>query len=265
MCAGRILVVAHVFYPQHWAELMSCIASVGPQADVVVTYVDEASVAEARRDLPGATFLPCENRGFDVWPFLCAVQSVDLTRYDLVVKLHTKRDIDPKLRFRFNRRHFDGPSWRNRLLAFCRTPEAWSRSLRQFDDPSVGMVAGGEVIVRRRDVTRADALAAFDAAWREVSALGGRPVDPTRARFVAGTMFAVRSDVLRFLLRQGFSSERFVPSAHVRVDDLEYAHVVERSFGLAVAASGCRIAAFDGLSPFRRLLSRLGLRSAVLA
>jgi len=252
----KVLVVAHVFYPEHWKELLACIHNLGPAADVLVTFVDEAAVAEARRDLPHARFLLCENRGFDVWPFLRAVQEAGLAKYDLVVKLHTKRDIDPKLRFRFNKLRFDGPAWRERLLAFCRTPEAWRRTLRRFEDPSVGMVAERDVIVRRRDVTRADAVLAFDAALREVFALGGCPVSARGGQFVAGTMFAVRSDVLRFLLAHGFRSEEFVPSAHVKVEDLEYAHVVERMFGLAVSACGQRVVAFNGSLFWRRLLKR---------
>jgi len=252
--ALKILVVAHVFYPEHWKELLACIRTVGPTADVIVTYADEAAVAAARGDLPTATFLPCENRGFDVWPFLYALQKADLAKYDLVVKLHTKRDIDPKLRFRFNRLRFDGPAWRNRLLAFCRTPEAWRRTLRRFAEPSVGMVAERDVIVRRRDVTRADAVQAYDAALREVSTLGGRTVSARSGQFVAGTMFAVRSDVLRFLLCRGFGPEAFAPSAHVTVEDLEYAHVVERMFGLAVSACGLKVVAFNGVLFWHRLL-----------
>ena len=82
------LVIVHVYYPQFWPELRDCIRNVGA-CDVVVTYVDEASVAEARRDFPNARFVLCENRGYDIWPFVTALKAVDLAAYDLVAKLHT--------------------------------------------------------------------------------------------------------------------------------------------------------------------------------
>ena len=69
----RTLVVIHLYYPQLWKELLECVWSIDGEKDVLVTYGDESAVAEARRDLPEARFIRCENRGFDVWPFLFAL------------------------------------------------------------------------------------------------------------------------------------------------------------------------------------------------
>jgi len=250
----RTLVVAHVYYPQFWEELRDCIGNVGTEADVIVTYVDEASVVAARRDLPQATFLLCENRGFDIWPFLKALATVDLDRYRCVVKLHTKRDIVQDREWVFNHCRFNGAAWRNHLLAFCRTPEAWRRTSVRLSEPGVGMVADRHVIVRRRDFPWEEVRQCFDDAVGEVRTIDGCGAFDSRvAQYVSGTMFASRVEPLRFLLRRGFSAALFDTSGHERDGHILYAHRVENMFGLAVSAVGLRIEAFNGSLWWRRL------------
>lgn len=241
------LVVVHVFYRELWPELLACISNLGPDCEVVVTYVDEAAVSQARRDLPAARFVSCENRGFDVWPFLSVLREIDLDRYDAVIKLHTKRNIDFGFDFKFNGCHFSGPAWRERLLSFCRTAKAWQCTLRLLARPDVGMVAERHVIVARRHVPWAHAERAFDLAYAELPSLGGAyDVSVARGRYVAGTMFAVKTEPLRLLLRRDFTADLFPVSVHAQPSDCQYAHVVERLMGLVVGACGLRIAAFNG-------------------
>lgn len=241
----KTAVIAHVFYPEMWPELAECIRNIGGKRDVIVTYVDPSSVVAARRDFSEARFVECENRGFDVWPFIKALAELRPSDYDAIVKLHTKRDINLGFDCRFNGCDFNGPNWRNRLLAFCRTPDAWRRTCATLSRRGVGMVADADLIVRRRDVPRDDSKTAFDSAFSEMTSLGGLPLDRSRAQFVAGTMFAARPKPLEFLLKRGFEASQFAPSAHVNVDDMEYAHIVERLLGFAVQACGLRIEAFD--------------------
>lgn len=240
-----------------WPELAECIRSIDGERDVSVTYVEPSAVEEARREFPEARFVECENRGFDVWPFLKALGCLRLEDYDAVVKLHTKRDINFDFDCRFNGCDFNGPNWRNRLLAFCRTPDAWRRTCATLSRRGVGMVADADLIVRRRDVPRDDSKTAFDRAFSEMASFGGQPLDRSRAQFVAGTMFAVRPEPLTLLMKRGFDVGMFAPSAHVKVNDMEYAHVVERLFGFAVQACGFRIEAFDRSLAWHRLVKRL--------
>ena len=250
----RVLVIAHVFYPQFWPELASCIRNITDQRDVVVTFVDEASVVEARRDFPEAKFLKCENRGFDIWPFICALRTIDLGGYDAVVKLHTKRDIVRDHDWSFNNCRFNGPAWRNHLLSFCRTREAWERTARRLSEPGVGMVADRHVVVRRRDFPWKEVRTCFDDAVTEIRTIPGcLPFDEGSAQYVSGTMFACRSEPLEFLLKRGFRGEMFDVSSHDRDGTILYAHRVENLFGLAVSATGLCIAAFNGSLRWRRI------------
>jgi len=245
----RILVIVHVFYPEMWPELADCIRNVGV-ADLVVTYVDEDSVRQARLDFPTARFVACENRGYDVWPFLKALKTVDVLSYDIVVKLHTKRDLICPKKDVVGHTLLNGSAWRNHLLAFVRTPDAWARTLRKFDDPRVGLVADRHVIFLRRDGLKAKYCESFDAAVRELTDEWHLPARSS-GRFVGGTMFAVRAQALRPFLEREFTPEMFgVSAGH---DAETYAHVLERMFGLAVGAQGYRVVAFNGSVTWRRV------------
>ena len=246
----RALVVAHVFYPQFWPELAECIRNVAEARRIVITYGDEAAVTAARRDFPRAEFVRCENRGYDIWPFLNVLQRVDLADYDIVVKLHTKRNVD--LRIKMNHAWFDGTLWRDYLLGFVRTPDAWRRTLRCLGRPGVGLVADRRVIFDR-DTVGPGYFATYDRACDEIAALAGRRLSKAEldcGGYVAGTMFAIRTEPLRLLLRKRFTAEMFETyGGHARET---YAHVMERMLGLCVTAVGFRLAAFNGSVGLRR-------------
>ena len=249
----KTLVVAHVYYPQLWDELAACIRNIDGARDVVITDVDEASAVEARRDFPDARFLKCENRGYDIWPFVAALQSADLSAYDAIVKLHTKRDVVSDIAFDFNHAVYNGSAWRDFLLGFVRTPEAWRRTRRLLAKPDVGMVAERHVVMRRRDVPVLRTKESFD---RAAALLGIVPERVRRSgQYVAGTMFAAKPAALRPLLEKPLAAEMFdPPEGHLTET---FAHVMERALGLSVTAVGLKIVAFNGSLRLRRAWYRL--------
>ena len=251
----KTAVVVHVFYPEFWPELANAIRNVGP-CDLFVTYVDEAAVEGARRDFPEARFVRSENRGYDVWPFLKVVQTLDLASYGCIVKLHTKRDVVDDFKYEFNHTVFNGSAWREFLLGFVKTPAAWRKTLRVLSRPSVGLVADRHVILRRRDVLIARTRETFDRA----AELLGLSVDGMRRRgqYVAGTMFAAKPEALRPLLGRTYAAEDFEPPEGHLTET--FAHVLERALGLSVSAAGLRLAAFNGSLFWRRLLGRFRFR-----
>ena len=241
----KTAVIVHVFYPEFWPELAHCIRNVGDARDIFVTYSDEASVVGARRDFPDAHFVRCENRGYDIWPFLKVLQDLKLADYDLIVKLHTKRDIDQDLAL--NRTWLADSNWRKLLLSFVLTPRNWRRTLRQLSRPDVGMVADRHLIFDR-DVTDSRFAPTFDRAKAELERLTGAAVDGEL--YVAGTMFAARPAALAPLCLRRHAADDFEPyGGHERETR---AHVMERMLGLAVSAAGLRIAAFNGSVGWRR-------------
>ena len=235
----KILCVVHVFYPEFWPELADCIRNVDEPFDLVVTYVDESKdiPGMVRRDFPDAKTVLCENRGFDVWPFFKAMSTVDAYGYDLIVKLHTKRDVKASHSLIFNHRNYLGPRWRNYLLGFIRHSADWQATKARFADPAVGMVADARVILRKDDVPWRTPRATAVQAAEFTSKLYGRQMPA--GQFVAGTMFAVRPAILRRLVDRGWSADDFCES--VRDGTEQTAHLLERVFGAVVYAEGMRI------------------------
>ena len=246
----RTAVIVHVFYPELWPELAQCIRNIDGDREVFVTYSDEASVVEAKRDFPRAHFVRCENRGYDIWPFLRVVQALDLRNYDCIVKLHTKRDVVDGVRYNFNHAVLNGPAWREFLLAFAKTPEAWRKTVRKLSRLDVGLVAERHVIMRRRGVPIERTYETFDRA----AELLGLPVGRMRrtGQYVAGTMFAAKPAALRPLLGRTFSADDFEPAQGHLTET--FAHVLERALGLSVSAAGLRLVAFNGSLLWRRLV-----------
>ena len=237
----RTLCIVHVFYPDFWPEIASCLRNIDGPLDLVVTYVDETKgIPEmVRRDFPDARFVLCENRGFDIWPFIKALETVDLSRYSVLVKLHTKRDVRRNGRpLLFNHCDFSESAWREYLLGFIRDRETWAATAARLAQPGVGMVADRHVILRRDDTPWFGTRHTMDRAFALVEELYGHPARDG-AQFVAGTMFAARPSVFAKLLSRGWTADDFVQSVHDNTE--QTAHVLERALGVVVTAEGLRI------------------------
>lgn len=243
----RIVCIAHVHYPDLWPELAACMKiALKGGGDAIITYSDESSVRQARADLPDARFVRCENVGFDIWPFLKVLGEIDLSGYTYVVKLHTKRDVPPEPRIEFNGMDCTGPAWRNELLSFVSTPEAWRASLAKIAEPEVSAVAGLRCILRRRDVPMQPTRAAFDRALELARAIGLDPADP---QFVGGTMFIMRAECLRPLQGRWRASDFSAPQGH---ETRTLAHLVERIIGFCACGGGRISDPFGALARYRR-------------
>ena len=247
---NRTAIIIHVFYPELWPELRACIRNVSEPHDVFITFSDAASVEAVRRDMPEAKFVPCENRGYDIWPFLKVLKSLSSGAYDRVVKLHTKRDVLDDFQYRFNHAVFNGSAWRDYLLAFLRTPEAWEKTRTVLSRQDVGMVADRHVVMRRGDVPLERTKASFDRAVGFLKLPAGEMAKG--GQYVAGTMFAAKFAALEPLLGLDFSADDFDPPQGHMTET--FAHVMERALGLSVSAAGLRIAAFNGSLRLRRFL-----------
>jgi len=237
----KTLCIVHVFYPEFWPELAACIRNVDGPVDLIATYVDETKgIPEmVRRDFPSARCVLCENRGFDIWPFFKALQSVDLAEYSILVKLHTKRDVRRDGRpLLFNHCDFSESAWREYLLGFIHDEPSWRETKARLALPGVGMVADRHVILRRDDTPWFGTRHTMDRALALVEELYGFP-SRKGAQFVAGTMFAARPSVFAKLLARGWSADDFVHSVHDNTEQM--AHVLERALGVAVSAEGLRI------------------------
>jgi len=246
-CAGRVLVVVHIFYPELWPPLADRIARIPVSVDLVVTLVEGRSQALADSIVarfPDVRFEVVPNRGRDMWPLIRVIELGLVGDYDAVLKLHTKASVH----------RIDGAAWRDRLLdSLCPSPEGIGLILELLRrDPVVGMVAPAGAVLGREfwgsNGPMVDALAART----------GIGVDPERVWFPGGSMFWSRPAPLNRLRDADLTIEDFEHEA-VSIDGTT-AHALERFIGALVAAAGMFVVGADDVAG-RLAAARAGDRS----
>ena len=234
----KILVHAHVFYPDIWRDVKECIDSIAKvvsrdSVDVYITYPSgRREIEDVTSDVVGAKRIPLQNAGFDIGSFFYVISSVDIDAYDYVVKLHTKRDVHPAVYVNF--RPLEGPEWRNELLSFCRTERAFRRTLAAFErQPTLGMVAGRRVIDPSGRVFNVEECRTEDLVENLSLAVKGRTC-------VYGTMFMARAALLRPYIGKVCFSD-FIPQGptggYLRRQQ-DFIGACEYSFGMVIEAQG---------------------------
>ena len=96
-----ILVHLHLYYKDMLKTMLAYIDNISNyDYDLYVTMVeeDENTIKQIKEFNNRANIIKVSNRGFDVWPFICVLQKVNLDDYSYIIKLHTKRDMLPCLR-----------------------------------------------------------------------------------------------------------------------------------------------------------------------
>ena len=227
----RLLVHFHLYYHDQLEWFLLRLANLsGCDYDLVVTYVEDRP--ESRMALaafkPDTRFVPVENIGYDIWPFIQVVKSVDLARYDCVLKIHTKAPL--KETIHLGGRRLRDCMWRDNLVeSLIGSPETVLSNLRTFcEDPRVGMVCDVRFYITEEFREDGQALD------RELERLG---LKTGERRFCAGTMFMIRPEALGYLKSGLVGPEMFrgKMSSHSAGS---MAHVYERVLSIAVPGCG---------------------------
>lgn len=222
---ARILVVAHVFYPEVWLDIEDRLSRLPEPYDLVITLVKgraEGLEAGIRRRLPHARIQLVDNHGRDMGPLIELANAGWFEGYDAILKVHTKR----------SPHRVDGDAWRVSLLdGVLPSPDGVRRILELLrTDRDVGIVAptghlkGAETWGSDRELV--EALAArFPFAF-----------DPDELLYPAGSMYWARPWVLQRLADLELTTNHFAPEAdHL---DGSTAHALERFMGVLATASG---------------------------
>ena len=249
---ARVLVVAHVYYPEVWFDIEDRLARFPEPYDLVISLVEgrtEVLEPEIAERLPHAIVHRVPNAGRDMASLVELAGAGVLDGYDAILKVHTKRS---------PHRH-DGDAWRVALLdGLMPSPEGIRRivELLRCDD-SVGLV-----------VPRGHLLG--PETWGSnrplVEALAARipfAFDPDQLRYPAGSMYWARPWVLRRLADLELGREHFEPEAgHV---DGSTAHGLERFIGVAAQASGLELVDADDVALRLHRARKPKARAKVLA
>lgn len=224
----KLLVHLHLYYHDQLDWFLSKLKNIsGCEWTLVVTLCAHNAQSEAkiRRFKADAVILPVENAGYDIWPFICALQHVNLADFDVVLKLHTKnarKDSCGLFGVKWR-----GYYWRELLVEpLLGTPARFLKNWRKFaQSPSVGMIASEPCLLHRTE----------EPLFDEFHARMG--IKSRNSLFCAGTMFFIRVSALLPLLRAGFKASDFAGNQCTGAV-FSAAHAMERMFVPLVCDAG---------------------------
>ena len=240
----KIFVHVHIYYANLWAELKNALKNITVPYDLTISFVAdhpevEADILKFKSD---AKIMHVENKGWDIGPFIRALQSIDLNDYDYVIKLHTKRDLPGLFSandFPFYCRLLKGRlkyrnEWRRDLLRFLSSKKNFQKCLDAFEnDSQLGMTSYFELICNGGEGDNV----AYEQAQELLSRMGFSKKDFT---FVAGTMFMTREKLLIPFCKVPESIDIFTETR--REDISGSAHILERALGGLVCLQDGKIA-----------------------
>ena len=230
---SKLAIVIHAFYPDVFGEMIRLIDFNGCETGLFITTStenhDQISGIVSELPIP-STILTVENRGRDILPFLEILPQVIRGKYDIVLKLHTKKSNH------LNRREH----WRHDLLNKLASKEAIEHSLAVFQKfPEIGMIGPAGHILPMHLYYGANAQTVLALA-------NGMGIHPSKLHglcFAAGSMFFARTAVLKPVLDLGLTVDQFETEAG-QVDGT-LAHSVERAFALGLIKTGTFLADTD--------------------
>ncbi|MFZ4414837.1 MAG: rhamnan synthesis F family protein [Bacteroidales bacterium] len=225
-----IAIVIHVFYLEILDELLSKInISNNIMLKFYITSPIELSDAIQHRFEILAlkyVYVPVENRGRDILPFLKILPIVFKDGFQIVLKIHTKKSLHLKTGF----------IWRNDMYKKLLSEKAMKSILNLFNAvPEIGMLGpeGHIVPMNLYYGANSDRLKAICIAFKI-------PIQHLfEMNFVAGSMFYARIESFFPLLNLDLQVDDFEPELGQL--DGTMAHVIERSFAISTYVSGLKL------------------------
>lgn len=190
MVKSPIAVFAHVHYPDIWAEMAGVLAArIGLPFHLVLSssHPEHQIVLPSTPNLVSTRFVPTENRGRDIRPFLEALSVTE--DFEFGLKLHTKK----------SPQRADGRQWREEVLASLLPPRPGVEEIvaRMQADRRVGLVtpAGFALSVKPWILVNAPGME------KVMHCLGHELTEDKleHAYFAAGSMFWFRRPALASL------------------------------------------------------------------
>lgn len=230
----KVLVCLHLFYPAAWKEIRCYLHNLSIyNYDLYVSYpqelIPDEIIEEIRSYKNDTVFYEFENRGYDIGPFIELLNHIDLSKYDIVFKLHSKGISRPEL-YMYDK-FFRRKEWFQQLFRGTIGILNAHRSMKKLSvkNGKIGMVASGNLIVK--DPKHKQNLV---KEWCEEL---GIPMS-FDYHFVAGTCYAERAELLRPLMDINLNLERFDVTTR---GEFSLAHAVERIACMQIEQQGYEI------------------------
>ena len=220
-----ILVHCHIFYPELWAELKSCIQNIAPHKfDLFVTMVEAHPdiTQDIQHHFPDARIHLVPNVGYDIAPFVFVINQINLADYSYIVKLHTKRSIAKPPYFH----NLKKDAWKNTLLSFIKTQDAFNQCIHAFEqNTQIGMINNYRLLVKND-------IYAPETQKKLLQFLQKHNLPKIKYRFIGGTMFIARAAIFAHLKNLHITTAEF--PAPDDIHSAQLAHIIERFLGYSV-------------------------------
>ena len=191
------IVVAHIHYFDVWKDVKLAIKNIEPDEIYITTTTSQSNLDLMKIAFPSATIIQLPNMGRDVYPVIHLANLGVFDNKSVVWKLHTKKSIHT----------FGGDRWRRDLFfAISGTPRIAFAVHQLLSGNEVAMVGADRYLTRLSHFNLQDNKHLF-RLWSMRSGYLG-PSEKTT--YIAGTIFACRSEVLRDLKHLNLSAENFL-------------------------------------------------------
>ena len=231
----RLLVIFHVWYHDQIDYFISKMKNInGCEWDLWVTMPnrDEEAVAKLVDFKGDVKFISVANAGYDIAPFVDVIRTHDVSKYDYILKLHTKRYLPEK--GSINDVSVRGWLWRNLLTeALLGSKRRFAMVLAKIGQERVGMVYCYELHKYLKRTLPEDTYMLEAEAARVGIKLKAN-------RYCAGSMFIVKRQALSKIIAADISADAWAGYSKSRSTGT-LAHVYERLLCLAVADAGYKI------------------------
>ncbi len=229
--SDRYAVVAHVFYPDLWPEIVAVWSTLPAGSRLIVTVPSEKA-NEIRAITQGVSLIEvyeCENRGRDIAPFIALLNAGLLDRFDAVLKIHTKKSP-----------HLKKGEMRRKLLFAALSGNIGNvqRIITHFNDPRVGLVGFAPLFRSHRSFWMGN-RDIVERLCRRMQP-NGKPV----LGFFEGSMFWVRPASLAPIRYMALLTHEF--DDEVGQLDGALHHGLERLIGISARAAGFNILSTRG-------------------
>lgn len=246
---ARILVILHLFYMDSWKEIKEYLKNLDCyNYKLIVTYIPDFAKAEVLDDIVAyksdTVLKECENKGYDVGSFTEVLSEIQLSDYDIIFKLQSKGVTRPKIYIYGN--YFKKRDWFLNLFEGCLGAFNVHKTIdKLMSDQKIGLVAAKNLIVPD-PVHKQNMVKAF-MKERNIKI-------PEKYLFVAGTCFAVRSELMQPIKEMNLKVENYNSAGR----EFSLAHKMERLVCLIVLCGNYDFYGNKVLS-FRRALRKLSV------
>ena len=235
----RIAVILHAHYPDVALELINAVNNMGLAFDLFVT-TSRSDVSEAiHTNVPSnareTTVFEVENFGRDVMPFIRILDTIDLDKYEAVLKLHTKKTVGQSY----------GDVWRDEIIGQLIPAVSHAKSfLARLDTTGWGILGPSSFLLTDSSRFWGANRSRTTKLRRRFAYVGGAH----DLEFFAGTMFWFKPAALQNL--PDIVREESWEKERGQLDGT-LAHAIERILVDVARANGYTIGSSD--EPYREL------------